>query len=119
MQFVGTGYADRLLARRDRTLVVEKVVSNEEIRRSPEGTARCGPGARPAAVGPHPFSSPSFYLDDRAHIAELVEAGRAFARTGDRGPFERYLDHYVRGPADHVEYLEAVGLRRLLALGEY
>ena len=121
VQFVGTGYADRLLWRAaDRTLVqVEKVVSNEEIRRSPERTALLAHGVLRAPFGAHPFSSPGFYLEDRAHIADLVEAGRAFARSGDRGPLERYLDRYVCGPADHVEYLEAVGLRRLLSLGEY
>jgi glutaconate CoA-transferase subunit A len=121
VQFVGTGYADRLLWRAaHRTLVqVEKVVSNEEIRRAPERTALLAHGVLRAPYGAHPFSSPGFYLEDRAHIGELVEAGRAFARRGDRGPFERYLDRYVRGPADHVAYLEAVGLRRLLSLGEY
>ena len=121
VQFVGTGYADRLLWRAaHRTLVqVEKVVSNEEIRRAPERTALLGHGVLRAPYGAHPFSSPGFYLEDRAHIGELVEAGRAVARRGDRGPFERYLDRYVRGPADHVAYLEAVGLRRLLSLGEY
>jgi len=121
VQFVGTGYADRLLWRAaDRTLVqVEKIVSNEEIRRAPERTALLADGVMRARFGAHPFSSPGFYLEDRAHIAELVDAGRAFARSGDRGPFERYLDRYVYGPADHVQYLETVGLRRLLALDEY
>ena len=121
VQFVGTGYADRLLWRAaTRTLVqVEKVVSNEEIRRAPERTALLAHGVVRAPFGAHPFSSPGFYLEDRPHIAVLVEAARAYARNGDRGPFERYLDRYVRTPADHVEYLEAVGLRRLLALGEY
>jgi glutaconate CoA-transferase subunit A len=121
VQFVGTGYADRLLWRAaDRTLVqVEKVVSNEEIRRAPERTALLAHGVLRAPFGAHPFSSPGFYLEDRPHIALLVEAGRAYAKSGDRDPLERYLDRYVRGPADHVEYLEAIGLRRLLALGEY
>jgi glutaconate CoA-transferase subunit A len=117
VQFVGTGYADRLLWRAaDRTLVqVEKIVSNED----PERTALLADGVVRARFGAHPFSSPGFYLEDRAHIAELVEAGRAFARHRDRGPFERYLDRYVYGPADHVQYLETIGLRRLLALDEY
>lgn len=121
VQFVGTGYADRLLWRAaDRTLVqVEKIVSNEEIRRAPERTALLADGVMRARFGAHPFSSPGFYLEDRAHIAELVDAGRAFARSRDRGPFERYLDRYVYGPADHVQYLETIGLRRLLALDEY
>jgi len=88
-------------------------------RAAAERTALLAHGVVRAPFGAHPFSSPGFYLEDRPHIALLVEAGRAYARNGDRGPFERYLDRYVRTPADHVEYLEAVGLRRLLALGEY
>lgn len=121
VQFVGTGYADRLLWRAaGRTLVqVERVVPNEEIRRAPERTALLAHGILRAPFGAHPFSSPGFYLEDRAHIAELVEAGRACARSGDRGPFETYLDRYVRGPETHVDYLETVGLRRLLSLHEY
>jgi len=121
VQFVGTGYADRLLWRAaGRTLVqVERVVSNEEIRRAPERTALLADGVVRAPFGAHPFSSPGFYLEDRAHIHEIVEAGRAVARAGDRGPFEAYLDRYVRGPETHVDYLEQVGLRRLLSLNEY
>jgi glutaconate CoA-transferase subunit A len=121
VQFVGTGYADRLLWRAaTRTLVqVEHVVPNEEIRRSPERTALLAHGVMRAPFGAHPFSSPGFHLEDREHIRELVEAGRQCARSGDRGPFEAYLDRYVRGPATHVDYLETVGLRRLLSLHEY
>lgn len=121
VQFVGTGYADRLLWRAaNRTLVqVEKIVSNEEIRRAPERTALLADGVLRAPFGAHPFSSPGFYLEDRAHITELVDAGRAFARGGDRGPFEAYLDRYVRTPESHIDYLEQVGLRRLLSLNEY
>jgi glutaconate CoA-transferase subunit A len=121
VQFVGTGYADRLLWRAaTRTLVqVERVVPNEEIRRAPERTALLAHAVVRAPFGAHPFSSPGHYLEDRAHIAELVEAARASTRHGDRAPFERYLDRYVRGPATHVDYLETVGLRRLLSLHEY
>lgn len=121
VQFIGTGYADRLLWRAaTRTLVqVERIVPNEEIRRSPERTALLADGILRAPFGTHPFSSPGFYLEDREHIRELVDAGRAFARSGDRGPFEAYLDRYVRGPDTHVDYLEQVGLRRLLSLHEY
>jgi glutaconate CoA-transferase, subunit A len=121
VQFVGTGYADRLLWRAaTRTLVqVERIVPNEEIRRSPERTALLADGILRAPFGTHPFSSPGFYLEDREHIRELVDAGRAFARSRDRGPFEAYLDRYVREPETHVDYLEQVGLRRLLSLHEY
>ena len=70
VQFVGTGYADRLLWRAaNKTLVqVERLVSNEEIRRAPERTALLADGIVRAPFGAHPFSSPGFYLEDRAHI---------------------------------------------------
>jgi glutaconate CoA-transferase subunit A len=121
VQFVGTGYADRLLWRAaDRTLVqVERIVSNEEIRQRPERTALLASAVLKAPWGAHPFSSPGFYLEDRDHIAEFVDAGQAWARSGDRAPFETYLDRYVRQPSSHIEYLERVGLRRLLSLDEY
>jgi glutaconate CoA-transferase subunit A len=121
VQFTGTGYADRLLWRAaDRTLVqVERIVSNEEVRQRPERTALLATAVLKAPWGAHPFSSPGFYLEDREHIAELVAAGRAFARRGDRQPFEAYLDRYVREPARHLAYLERIGLARLLSLDEY
>jgi len=121
VQFVGTGYADRLLWRAaTRTIVqVERIVSNEEIRKTPERTALLASAVLRAPYGAHPFSSPGFYLEDRAHIAELVEAGRRFARSGDRQPIEAYLTRYVDTAPTHVDYLEAVGLRRLFSLDEY
>jgi glutaconate CoA-transferase subunit A len=121
VQFVGTGYADRLLWRAaTRTLVqVERIVSNEEIRKFPERTALLAAAVLRAPYGAHPFSSPGFYLEDRVHIAELVEAGRAFARHRDREPIDAYLARYVDAAPAHVDYLESVGLRRLLSLDEY
>jgi glutaconate CoA-transferase, subunit A len=121
VQFVGTGYADRLLWRAaTRTLVqVERIVPNEDIRRSPERTALLAHGVMRAPFGAHPFSSPGFYVEDREHIRDLVEAGRSSSRSGDRKAFEAYLERYIRRPESHIDYLEAVGLRRLLSLHEY
>ena len=122
MQFVGTGYADRLLWRaagRGRSCRSSASCRTRRSAASPERTALLADGILRAPFGAHPFSSPGFYLEDREHIRELVEAGRASARAGDRGPFEAYLDRYVRGPETHVDYLEQVGLRRLLSLNEY
>jgi glutaconate CoA-transferase subunit A len=121
VQFVGTGYADRLLWRAaDRTLVqVDRVISNEEVRRSPERTAILDAhGVVRAPFGAHPFSSPNFYLEDRAHIAVLVEAGRAYAR-GERGPLDAYIERYVDRPATQAAYLAEVGVTQLVALQEY
>jgi glutaconate CoA-transferase, subunit A len=122
VQHIGSGFGDRAMARAaDRTVVsVEKVISNEELRRFPERTSiPLVDAVVRAPFGAHPFSSPGCYLEDREHIRELVEAGRSHARAGDRTAFEAYLDRYVRRPERHVDYLEAVGLRRLLSLHEY
>lgn len=121
VQFVGTGYADRLLARAaTRTLVqVERIVSNEAVRSSPEQTALIADGLVRAPFGAHPYSSPGFYVEDREHLGGLVTAGRALAKQGSAVELESYLARFVDGPADHLEYLERIGVRRLFSLGEY
>ena len=40
------------------------------------------------------------------------------ARGGDRGPWQAYLERYVLEPATHADYLERVGIKRLLTLHE-
>jgi glutaconate CoA-transferase subunit A len=121
-QYVGHGFGDRAIyAAADLTFVqVERVVSNEEIRRDPLRTAIPGAdGVIRAAFGAHPYASPGHYTEDQEHIRLYVRAATAWAKEGNRAPLEQYLDTYVHGPADHVAYLERVGLRRLLALSEY
>jgi hypothetical protein len=48
-----------------------------------------------------------------------VAAGNAYAKAGDRKPFEEYLQKYVLGPKTHEDYLEVVGIRRLISLHEH
>lgn len=123
VQHVGTSYGDRALYRAsERTVVfVEKIVSNEEIRRDPARTSIPGADAVVRApFGSHPFASPGFYLNDDAHLrGEYLAACHALVRSGDDGPLQAYLERYVHRPEDHVDYLEVVGLRRLLSLSEY
>lgn len=122
VQHVGTGYADRVLWRAaDRTIVqVEKIISNEEVRRDPLRTSILDADAiLRAPYGAHPFSSPGFYIEDRQHIRELVEAANAYLKRGDRGHFEAYLNKYIYEPDTHADYLERIGIKRLLSLYEY
>ena len=122
VQYVGHGYGDRAIyAAADTTFVqVEQVVSNEEIRRDPLRTAIPGAdGVIRARFGAHPYSSPGHYREDQTHIREYVQAATAWAKSDDFGPLAAYIDRYVMEPADHVEYLERIGLRRLLELDEY
>ena len=122
VQYVGHGYGDRAIyAAADLTFVqVEQIIANEEIRKDPLRTAIPGAdGIIRARYGAHPYASPGHYTEDKDHIREYVRAATVWAKDDDFGPMQRYLDSFVSGPGDHVEYLERVGLRRLLALDEY
>jgi glutaconate CoA-transferase subunit A len=117
VQPVGTGYTDRLHSQAaDATIVqVEQTVSNEEIRRTPWFTAI--PDADHIVrvpFGAHPYASPGRYVEDVEHLQDYVRA----AKSGPDAIAE-YLDTYVHGVADHFEYLDRIGLRRLFDLAEF
>ncbi|MFN8217052.1 MAG: CoA-transferase [Solirubrobacterales bacterium] len=120
-QHVGSGFGDRLLHRAaaKTVLTTERLVSNEQIRANPLATSvPYADGVVRAPWGAHPFSSPGFYLVDEAHLSQYVRSAEA-ARKGDGAALEEYLERYVTGPANHVEYLEAIGLGQLLELEEW
>ena len=48
-------------------------------------------------------------IADQAHLAEFVAAARGEDLPG-------WLERYVHGPATHEDYLEAIGIRRLVSL---
>lgn len=122
VQHVGTSYGDRALYRAsEKTLVcVEKIISNEEIRKDPAKTSIPGADAVVRTpFGSHPFASPGFYLTDEGHLREYLAGADALVKNDDAGPMQAYLEKYIYGPEDHMAYLEAVGLRRLFSLSEY
>jgi glutaconate CoA-transferase, subunit A len=122
VQYVGHGFGDRAIyAAADKTFVqVERVVSNEEIRRDPLRTAIPGAdGIIRAPFGAHPYASPGHYTVDAEHVRAYVAAATAWAKSGDRTELDAYLRRFVLEPEDHAQYLERVGIRRLLALNEY
>ena len=113
----GTGFGDRLhAAAADITVVqVERLISNEEVRRAPWLTSMPDADAIVRApFGAHPYSSPGHYVEDEEHLREYVAAATAGGPTLDR-----YINQIVREPSDHVDYCARIGLRRLLQLGEY
>lgn len=121
-QHNGHGYGDRAIAAAaDRIVVqVEQLVSNERIRANPAATSVAGADVvLRAPFGAHPFSSGGFYPPDLEHIREYVAAADDWLRTGSRGRIDDYLGRYLLEPADHVAYLERVGIRQVLALSEY
>jgi glutaconate CoA-transferase subunit A len=120
-QHEGSGFGDRMLHRAaDVTIITtERLVPNEEVRRQPLHTSiPYADGVVKARWGAHPFSSPGHYLVDEVHLSEYISAA-SMIRKGDRGPMEDYLERYVTGPTSHVEYLERIGIRRLLELDEW
>jgi glutaconate CoA-transferase subunit A len=122
VQYIGHGYGDRAIyAAADETYVqVEQVVSNEQIKADPGKTAIPGAdGIIRAKFGAHPYSSPGHYIEDKEHIRRYVQAATAWAKSDDFAPLQAYLDEFVTGPRDHAEYLERVGIRKLLSLNEY
>ena len=122
VQHAGTGFGDRSLsAAADSTIVtVEQVISNEQVRRAPAATSVTGVDAIVRApFGAHPFASEGHYLPDAEHIRLYVQAATDWLRNNARGQLDEYLGRYVLEPQDHMEYLERVGLRRLLSLSEF
>jgi glutaconate CoA-transferase subunit A len=122
VQHAGHGYGDRAIhAAADRTYVqVERIVSNEEIKKDPLKTTVAGAdGVIRAPFGAHPYSSPGFYTEDQDHIREYVTAASQWAKSGDFSALKIYIDKYIHGPDDHIAYLEKVGTRQILSLNEY
>jgi len=118
----GPGWLDLFLHRAaDRTIVqVERVIANEEIRRDPWATTIAGAEAIVRSpYGAHPFYSRGFYVQDNAHLQMYVEAATAAAQEQRSEGLAYYLAYYCREPETHADYLERIGIRRLLELHEY
>lgn len=119
-QHLGPYFGDRWLARAaDRIITTtEQVVDNEIIRRNPFLTSMpYSDGVIDSPFGSHPYAAHGFYREDAEHINEYVQATDEYRRGDDR-LFNKYLERYVYSPADHVEYLEVVGVAKLLSLRE-
>ena len=118
----GPGWLDLFLQRAaDRTIVqVEKVVSNEQIRANPGATTIASIHAVVRApYGAHPFYSRGYHVQDDAFIRQYVEAATAAAQHDDRTALDEFLRHYCHEPETHGDYLERVGVKRLISLYEY
>ena len=117
----GPGWIDLFMQRAaDHTIVqVEKVVANEEIRKDPWATTIAGADAIVRVpYGAHPFYSRGYYIQDNAHLKGYLDASTAAAK-GDPEALQAYFARYCREPATHADYLEQIGIRRLLELHEY
>ena len=117
----GPGWIDLFLCRAaERTIVqVEKIVSNEAVRADPWATTLPGADAVVRLPwGAHPFYSRGHYVQDIEFVENYVTTADAAAR-GNRASLNAFIKQYCREPETHVDYLERIGIRRLLALPEY
>jgi len=118
----GPGWIDLFLYRAaDRTIVqVEKIIPNEEIRANPWATTIAGADAIVrGSYGAHPFYSRGYYVQDNAHLRQYVEASATAAQENRPEALTQYLNTYCREPTTLGDYLERVGIKRLLELYEY
>jgi glutaconate CoA-transferase subunit A len=110
-QVVGSGHMDGLLGAAAERVIVQsdRIVPTEAIRAHPERTWYWpDTTVVHAPFGTHPYSNGSMTADER-HLADFVAAVRA-------GELERYMDRHVHEPETHDDYLETVGIRRLVSL---
>lgn len=114
----GPGWLDLFLARAASLTIVqvEKIISNEQVRADPWATtiARADVVVR-MPYGAHPFYSRGHYVQDSALLQDYVNAAERDAGA----ELAAFLDRYCREPATHADYLERIGIKRLLALYEY
>ena len=118
----GPGWLDLFLHRAaDRTIVqAERIIANEDTRANPWATTIPSVDAVVRApYGAHPYYSRGFYVQDQDHLQAYVAAANAAARENRPDGLARYLATYCREPATHADYLERVGIKRLLSLYEY
>jgi acyl CoA:acetate/3-ketoacid CoA transferase alpha subunit len=115
VQIIGnTSIIDEQARASKRVIVsVEEIVDRREIAKRPEATIL--PSFMVDAVvelpfGAHPAGMYRYYNYDTEHIRYYWECTRS------EESFETYLEEYVFGPKTHWEYLEKIGIERLMAL---
>jgi glutaconate CoA-transferase subunit A len=117
----GPGWLDLFLRRAAKKTVVqiEKIISNEEVRANPWATTISNADAViRATYGAHPFYSRGYYVQDKNHLKQYLEAA-SLAVNGEHTYIEEYFNRYIYGARNHLAYLEEVGVTRLLGLYEY
>lgn len=101
-------FADPLFLEASEKVIVsvEKIITREEMKRIGSNL----PYYEITAIvelplGAHPTACYPEYCYDRRHIAEYVRA----SQQGSEVFHSEYLEKYVFGPKDHLEYLELIG----------
>ncbi len=106
---------DLIASRTTRNLIVtvEEVVDRNRVMRLSQ--LNLIPRFRTTAIveapyGAHPSSCLQVYDNDRDHLKMYAQAAR------DPDEFKRFLDRYIYGVESHMDYLELIGVERLMKL---
>lgn len=119
----GNAFGDPLMASAAAACIaqVERIVPVSVTRQHPERTtipAHMVNAVVHCPFGSHPFYSQRHYTMDREHVRMYLKAAEARLKDGDSTIWDRYLERFVYGPADHLAYIDTVGARAMLALQE-
>ena len=106
---------DPMIAKAGRKVIVsvERIVSNDYVRRHPQRTILPQifvDAVVEAPYGAHPCCNDTYYDYDHQHLAHYIDA----AATPEG--FQAYLDTYIRGTANQLDYLGKVGLAQLIKM---
>jgi len=106
----GISVADFELARASKRLIItaERLVTNDEIRNTPEATiipAFCVDAVCEVPFGSYPGNMPGEYFSDEDHLSEWLRVEK------DEDEFGRFLDKYIYGVPDFAAYLQLCGGR--------
>lgn len=112
VQIEGSVVQDVLIAKASTHVIAtaEEIVPVEETRRNPKATTIPGffvDSVVHAPLGAHPTSCHGRYAADEDHIELYKELGP-----------QKYLEQYVRRHPTNLDYLEHIGLRRIMELVE-
>jgi glutaconate CoA-transferase, subunit A len=107
-RITGITVADRELARASKRVIVstERLISNDEIRRTPNATvipAFCVDAVCLVPNGSYPGNMPGAYFSDEKHLREWLQAER------DEGELRRFVARLIHGVDDFAEYLQVCG----------
>lgn len=102
------------MASRKVIVSTEEIIPTEEIKKNPSLTTIPYYLVDAVVVAPwggHPGTCPGWYTYDAENLDEF------FSARSDED-MKKYLDRYVYGVKDHFEYIELIGINRLMKLKE-
>ena len=114
-QHLGARFGDRWMSRASNRIMTqtERIVPNSVIRKNPfMTTIAYADVVVEAPYGGHPYAAHGFYKEDVEFIQDYVKCSEA-NRKGDTKTWDDYLKRHVR---EHYNYLETVGIKKLLSL---